>query len=205
MWTDQPARPGGGLQAGPHTVPEPEPFGSTGSAADLCKMAMIRIFTAMATSPTLTARSVSEPPVPGTCPPWRGVGLPPTPAPALPQLIPGCAPPRPCWPPRSQPGCRSGVNSPPGSPGPLLAAPRSPPPTLASMYVCALHPRSLRLCVWPWGEPALPRTPPWGSAYPHQGRSAWRVRWENLLKRCVSWAHPEGHAHPHVPAACPQP
>lgn len=33
---------------------------STGSAADLCKLAMIRIFAAVATSPTLTARSVKK-------------------------------------------------------------------------------------------------------------------------------------------------
>nr|XP_040148743.1 DNA polymerase nu-like isoform X3 [Ictidomys tridecemlineatus] len=31
-----------------------------GSAADLCKMAMIRIFSAVATSPTLTARLVAQ-------------------------------------------------------------------------------------------------------------------------------------------------
>lgn len=38
----------------------------TGSAADLCKMAMVHIFAAVATSPTLTARSVSERrPLPG--------------------------------------------------------------------------------------------------------------------------------------------
>ncbi|KAK2489685.1 hypothetical protein MC885_015390, partial [Smutsia gigantea] len=40
-----------------------------GSAADLCKMAMIRIFAAVAISPTLTARSVSEwPACPGPGP-----------------------------------------------------------------------------------------------------------------------------------------
>lgn len=48
-----------------HGVGETEPFVPTGSAADLCKMAMIHIFAAVATSPTLTARSVSEWPVPG--------------------------------------------------------------------------------------------------------------------------------------------
>ncbi|KAB1282333.1 hypothetical protein Cadr_000002375 [Camelus dromedarius] len=42
------------------------------SAADLCKMAMIRIFTAVAASPTLTARSVSERVAspPGPSPAW---------------------------------------------------------------------------------------------------------------------------------------
>ena len=106
-WTAQAARAAGYGQG--LTAPELEPFGPTGSAADLCKMAMIHVFTAVATSPTLTARSVSELPAPRpgprTCPPWLGVGLPPTPVPALPtQAL--LAPEVPAW-------AQVGVNFPP--------------------------------------------------------------------------------------------
>lgn len=47
-----------------------------GSAADLCKMAMIHIFAAVAASPTLTARSVSErrPPHPASACPCSAQG-----------------------------------------------------------------------------------------------------------------------------------
>lgn len=72
--------------------PETESFVSIGSAADLCKMAMIRIFSAVATSPTLTARSVRMvgPPV---CQPFPGLGrevavLCKTPKPAPPEGSP---------------------------------------------------------------------------------------------------------------------
>lgn len=77
----RPALPAGLRDPGPHTIREPDALCPTGSAADLCKMAMIRIFAAVATSPTLTARSVREQPA---CP---GPG--PAPAPASPRAAAG--------------------------------------------------------------------------------------------------------------------
>lgn len=75
----RPCRPVPAAGPRPRVTREAAPLVSAGSAADLCKMAMIHVFAAVAASPTLTARSVSERPAglgPTRCAdlPFSGLG-----------------------------------------------------------------------------------------------------------------------------------